>query len=183
MGYVERPVADFSAEEQSRGVHDDWITPDFPKYWRKIVVKPDEATEMMTFGSGKKAEGEVQGIPHYHLIYPPTTNTLSLRVGWMELPPGPTARTNGFFHWHAAEEIFYVLEGVGAMEYVIDGKIHRKEYKAGDGLFVPYGIKHGQVNLGDGPVRQVFAIGPRLRPYEDVTEISIDYREFEPLGG
>ena len=63
------------------------------------------------------------------------------------------------------------------------GVVRGVHFRAGDGLFVPYGIKHGQINLGDGPVRQVFAIGPRLRPYEDITEISIDYREFEPLGG
>jgi mannose-6-phosphate isomerase-like protein (cupin superfamily) len=179
--YVERKVPDFLPEEQERGTHDAWITPDFPKYWTMIVVKPDEATEMMSFGTGKKAEGEVQGIPHYHLVYPPTTNTLSIRMGWMELPPGPTARENGFFHWHAAEEIFYTIRGHGAMEYFIDGKVVRKEYGPGDGIFVPFGVKHGQVNLGDEPIEQIFAIGPRLRPYEDVTELSIDYREFEPL--
>jgi oxalate decarboxylase/phosphoglucose isomerase-like protein (cupin superfamily) len=59
------------------------------------------------------------------------------------------------------------------------GVIERFEYKAGDGLMVPFGYPHGQINLGDEPVRAVFAFGPRLRPYDDATELSIDYREFE----
>lgn len=180
MNYVEKPVPDFAPDDQSRGAHDDWISAEFPKYWRKIVVKPSESMGMMTYGSGEKpGSAAVQGIPHYHLVYPPTTNSMTIRMGWMELPPGPTARARGFFHWHMAEEIFYVLSGIGAMEIEVDGKVERVEYKAGDGVFVPYGIKHGQINLGDEPVRQVFALGPRLRPYFNVSELAIDYRQFE----
>lgn len=180
MKVRERKVSDWVEEYQSRGTHDKWVEEQFPKYWKKIVVQPEEATRMMSYGKGEAAKGEVQGIPHYHLIYPPTVGSLTIRMGYMELPVGLTARKKGFLHYHMGEEIFYVLSGKGAIDVETEeGIVERFHYEVGDGIFVPFGVKHGQVNLGDEPVCQIFAIGPRLRPYDDITETAIDYREFE----
>jgi len=48
-------------------------------------------------------------------------------------------------HRHPGEEIIYVLEG--AIEYDVDGKPPLTR-KAGDVLFVPYGVVHAAKNVG-----------------------------------
>jgi quercetin dioxygenase-like cupin family protein len=48
-------------------------------------------------------------------------------------------------HRHPGEEIIYVLEGT--IEYDIDGKAPLT-LKAGDVLFVPYGVVHAAKNVG-----------------------------------
>lgn len=48
-------------------------------------------------------------------------------------------------HSHPGEEIIYVLKG--SLEYAIDGK-PPVTLKAGDVLFVPYGVVHAARNVG-----------------------------------
>jgi quercetin dioxygenase-like cupin family protein len=48
-------------------------------------------------------------------------------------------------HRHPGEEIIYVLEG--SIEYDVDGK-SPAILKAGDVLFVPYGVVHAAKNVG-----------------------------------
>jgi quercetin dioxygenase-like cupin family protein len=51
-------------------------------------------------------------------------------------------------HRHPGEEIIYVLEGT--LEYQVEGKAP-VTLKAGDVLFVPYGVVHSACNVGSGP--------------------------------
>ena len=51
-------------------------------------------------------------------------------------------------HKHPGEEIIYVLEGT--LEYQVEGKAP-VTLKAGDVLFVPYGVGHSARNIGTGP--------------------------------
>ena len=73
-------------------------------------------------------------------------NDLSI-PGWEELqvrvdiPPGKLAPN----HRHPGEEIIYVIEGT--IEYKLEGKPPVR-LKAGDVLFVPYGVVHSATNVG-----------------------------------
>lgn len=55
-------------------------------------------------------------------------------------------------HRHPGEEIIYVLEG--AIEYDVDGK-PPVTLKAGDVLFVPYGVVHAARNVGSTPAAEL----------------------------
>jgi quercetin dioxygenase-like cupin family protein len=55
-------------------------------------------------------------------------------------------------HRHPGEEIIYVLEG--AIEYDVDGK-PPQTLKAGDVLFVPYGVVHAAKNVGSVPAAEL----------------------------
>lgn len=66
--------------------------------------------------------------------------TIQTLVGF---PPGAV----GPRHRHPGEEIIYVLEG--ALEYDVDGK-PPVTLKAGDVLFIPYGMVHSAKNVGAG---------------------------------
>ena len=55
-------------------------------------------------------------------------------------------------HKHPGEEIIYVLEG--AIEYDVDGK-PPVTLKAGDVLFVPYGVVHAAKNIGSVPAAEL----------------------------
>ena len=73
-------------------------------------------------------------------------NDLSI-PGWEELqvrvdiPPGKLAPN----HRHPGEEIIYVIEGT--IEYKLEGKPPVR-LKAGEVLFVPYGVVHSATNVG-----------------------------------
>lgn len=54
-------------------------------------------------------------------------------------------------HRHPGEEIIYVLSGT--IEYELNGKPVR--VKAGDVLFVPYGVVHAARNVGDEPAAEL----------------------------
>ena len=58
-----------------------------------------------------------------------------------ELDPGAVAPK----HTHPGEEIIYVLEG--SLEYQVEGQ-PPKTLKAGDVLFIPYGVVHSAKNVG-----------------------------------
>jgi len=55
-------------------------------------------------------------------------------------------------HRHPGEEIIYVLEGT--IEYDVDGK-PPVTLKAGDVLFVPYGVVHAAKNVGSTPAAEL----------------------------
>ena len=54
-------------------------------------------------------------------------------------------------HKHPGEEIIYVLEGT--LEYEVAGKA--VTLKAGDVLFVPYGVVHSARNIGSTPAAEL----------------------------
>ena len=70
-------------------------------------------------------------------------------LGWeviqtrTELDPGTSAPR----HKHPGEEIIYVLEGT--WEYQLEGQ-PAKTVKAGEVLFIPYGVVHSAKNVGSG---------------------------------
>ena len=55
-------------------------------------------------------------------------------------------------HKHPGEEIIYVLEG--SIEYDVEGK-PPVILKAGDVLFVPYGVVHAAKNVGSTPAAEL----------------------------
>ncbi len=59
----------------------------------------------------------------------------------VDIAPGVVAER----HNHPGEEIVYVIEGL--LEYKLDGK-PAVTLKAGDVLFIPYGIPHAVKNVG-----------------------------------
>jgi quercetin dioxygenase-like cupin family protein len=70
-------------------------------------------------------------------------------AGWETLQAHVDFAPGAFFpnHKHPGEEIIYVLEGT--LEYQVEGKA--VTLKAGDVLFVPYGVVHSARNVGSGP--------------------------------
>jgi len=75
------------------------------------------------------------------------TPTEGLTCGVAELPVG---RTTIFrMHRHAPPEIYYVLEGFGAL------KINNQEYavKKGSTIYIPSNDTHCLINCGDVPLR------------------------------
>lgn len=155
-------------KEVSRGAFEDYVDEKPPKYWKKIVVTPEEAAPTVTKdGAIAKAVGQWG----YSLINSKTVGALTLRVGVAEFPPGVGDEVH---YWHNCEEVLYIMEGSGEVE--IEGE--KRTFKAGDAIFIPFRGKHRTVNTGNTMLRFVFIVGIRMRPYEGLTESSIDYREF-----
>ena len=73
-----------------------------------------------------------------HDLSAPGRETIQARV---DIAPGVLAPK----HTHFGEEIIYVLEGT--LEYELEGK-PPVTLKAGDVLFVPYGVPHSAKNTG-----------------------------------
>ena len=61
----------------------------------------------------------------------------------VDIPPGAAAPR----HSHPGEELVYVAEGL--LEYQLDGR-PPVTLKAGEVLFIPYGIIHAVKNVGSG---------------------------------
>jgi len=55
-------------------------------------------------------------------------------------------------HAHPGEELVYVTEG--SLEYRLDGQ-EPVILKAGEVLFIPYGVAHEVRNVGDGPAAEL----------------------------
>jgi quercetin dioxygenase-like cupin family protein len=55
-------------------------------------------------------------------------------------------------HRHPGEEIVYVLKG--SLEYRLDGRAP-VTLKAGDVLFIPFGVVHGVTNVGGIPASEL----------------------------
>lgn len=75
-----------------------------------------------------------------HDLRVPGREGIQVRV---DFPPGAFAAK----HSHPGEELVYVIEGV--LEYELEGK-PPIVVKAGDVLFIPYGIPHAVKNIGSG---------------------------------
>ena len=73
-----------------------------------------------------------------HDLSIPGREVIQVRV---DIAPGVVAPK----HTHPGEEIIYVLEG--ALEYELEGK-PPVTLKAGDVLFIPYGVPHSAKNVG-----------------------------------
>ena len=73
-----------------------------------------------------------------HDLSIPGREVIQVRV---DIAPGVVAPK----HTHPGEEIIYVIEG--ALEYELEGK-PPVTLKAGDVLFVPYGVPHSAKNVG-----------------------------------
>ena len=54
-------------------------------------------------------------------------------------------------HSHPGEEVIYVTQGT--IEYEVAGK--PVTVKAGDVLFIPYGVVHAARNVGEGPATEL----------------------------
>src|SRR6478672_8734520 len=80
-----------------------------------------------------------------HDISIPDREVRQLRVDFA--PGGSFPR-----HRHPGEEIIYVLEGT--IEYDVDGR-RPVTLKAGDVLFVPYGVVHAAKNAGSTPAAEL----------------------------
>jgi len=65
-----------------------------------------------------------------------------------ELDPGASAPR----HTHPGEEIIYVLEGT--WEYQVEGQ-PPKTVKAGEVIFIPYGVIHSARNVGSGKAAEL----------------------------
>jgi quercetin dioxygenase-like cupin family protein len=61
----------------------------------------------------------------------------------VEIPVGGSAPR----HWHPGEELAFVVEGT--FEYALDGR-PPVIVKAGESLFIPYGVPHAVKNVGTG---------------------------------
>jgi len=80
-----------------------------------------------------------------HDLSIPGREVIQVRV---DIAPGVLAPN----HKHPGEEIIYVKEGV--LEYKLEGKAP-VILKAGDVLFIPYGVKHEVKNVGKGDAKEL----------------------------
>jgi quercetin dioxygenase-like cupin family protein len=106
---------------------------------------------MLVMGSGfplpaqPRPEGTTRSDLQRHDLSIPGREVWQLRVTFA---PGASFPR----HRHPGEEIIYVLEGT--IEYDVDGKSPRT-LKAGDVLFVPYGVVHSAKNVGSTPASEL----------------------------
>jgi quercetin dioxygenase-like cupin family protein len=75
-----------------------------------------------------------------HALSIPGREALQVRV---DFPPGAVAAR----HSHPGEELVYVIEGV--LEYALEGA-PPVTLRAGEVLFIPYGVAHAVRNVGSG---------------------------------
>ncbi|MCZ2811135.1 MULTISPECIES: cupin domain-containing protein [unclassified Modestobacter] len=77
------------------------------------------------------------------------TPTAALYTGLGELAPGGWLG----LHRHSATEVYHVIEGSGVV--ALDGVDH--PVTAGSAVFIPGDTEHGIRNIGEGPLRLVYA--------------------------
>lgn len=109
------------------------------------------AAMMLVVGSGSPLLGQQRPAGtqrtdlQQHDLSIPGREVLQARV---EFAPGASFPR----HKHPGEEIIYVLEG--AIEYDVDGK-RPQTLKAGEVLFVPFGVVHAARNVGSVPAAEL----------------------------
>jgi mannose-6-phosphate isomerase-like protein (cupin superfamily) len=109
-----------------------------------IDVRPLDSAEPFTTKDGSTIR-ELCGIP--------VGGTVNMRLAAATLAPGQATER----HYHAAsEEIYFVLEGVGAME--IEGAC--AVVGANDAIPIPAGSRHQITNTGKVPLRILCACAP-----------------------
>jgi mannose-6-phosphate isomerase-like protein (cupin superfamily) len=87
----------------------------------------------------------------WELIGGDTMPTTELVVGVAEIPVGAVRPPRG--HTHAPAEVYYIVSGVG--EVMVDGATH--SLAAGDAVWIPPNAEHVAYNVGDQPLRLVYA--------------------------
>lgn len=111
-----------------------------------VVTVVMMATALLTPGSAK---AQLQGLGRtdlqQHDLSIPGHEAVQVMV---DFKPGVTAPK----HSHPGEEIIYVTEGV--LEYKLEGK-PPVTLKAGDVLFIPYGVKHEVKNIGNVEAKEL----------------------------
>ena len=87
----------------------------------------------------------------WELIGGDTMPTTELVVGIAEIPVGAGRPPRG--HTHAPAEVYYIVSGSG--EVMVDGATH--SLVAGDAVWIPPNAEHVAYNVGDEPLRLVYA--------------------------
>jgi quercetin dioxygenase-like cupin family protein len=98
------------------------------------------AAVLAPLGAQAQQNGVTRTDLQRHDISAPGREAIQVRV---DLAPGVAFGK----HTHHGEEVIYVLEGT--LEYQVEGKAP-VTLKAGDVLFVPYGVVHSARNVGSG---------------------------------
>ncbi len=112
----------------------------------QIVVKSSE------FLRGAPMERR-PGVRDIKCIYPDTgCENRTLVMGIVEVDPG----SNSPLHRHNCEEVYYVLDGSGEIEF--DGVKHR--FEAGDAVYIRENAHHRVFNGGGKIVRLLVVAGP-----------------------
>ena len=82
-------------------------------------------------------------------------------VGWIPQSKAP-------FHWHAYEEVIYILEGRGILH--LEEQPAAAEFSSGSSIYLPDHVVHCLENLGPAPIRLLGVFYPSGSPgeaYED----------------
>jgi len=145
------------------------------RYWKKIVVSESDKLPHYTHTGDIALSPGQQG---FNYISPGNVNSFTLRLVGGQ---GPAARlseganqfTGWTVSWHNAEEVHYCLEGEGVL------LVNRKEvpFQKGDMTFAPARSIH-RIFPKNKTYREMCATGIRFRPFEGLTESSIDQREY-----
>lgn len=106
------------------------------------------------------------------------------------LSPGTVGSTSGFMgtvrlaageriaeHYHPYSEEFVYVVG-GRLEMDLDGE--PSALRAGDGIFVPVGVRHRLRNIGDGEAFVVFHLGP-LAPRPELGHVDTETADGTPI--
>ncbi len=97
--------------------------------------------------------GGKQGFSYFEGIAKETVGSTGLCMHLLTIPPGGRARA----HKHASHETaIYVMSGEG-VTFFGDRLEHRAVTRAGELLYIPAGVPHLPMNLGDQPVTAVIA--------------------------
>ena len=93
------------------------------------------------------------GVRDIKCIYPETgCENRTLVMGIVEVDPG----SNSPLHRHNCEEVYYVLDGRGEVEF--DGARHR--FDSGDAVHIRENAPHRVFNTGEKTVRLLVVAGP-----------------------
>ena len=105
--------------------------------WRFVLVTTIACLSLIVIARAQQAGIKRTDLQQHDLSIP-GREVIQVRV---DISPGVLAPN----HKHPGEEIIYVLEGT--LEYKLEGK-PPVTLKAGDVLFVPYGVVHAAKNVG-----------------------------------
>lgn len=129
----------------------DTIPPTHNSAGQRVVIRSEE------FGRGAPMEVGQTGVRDLKCIYPETGfDAKTLCFGIVEVDPGHHSP----LHQHACEEMYYVLEGTGEVEY--DGEL--LPLSVGDAVLMRPDVRHRVFNRGDEPIRLVVVAGIMLVP-------------------
>jgi quercetin dioxygenase-like cupin family protein len=100
------------------------------------------------------------------ILSPKTVGSTSGFSGTVRLLPGERVAE----HYHPySEEFLFLVRG----SLLVDLDDEPTSMKAGDGLFIPIGVRHRLRNLGDGEAFAVFHLGP-LAPRPELGHVDTE---------